>query len=196
MGTAFFSQKDWIEVLTTDIELKRPIFYFERYKAWDIWTISIYAILTMFLFFLYKGAFWSNHFKDYLIIYTIGTHILLYLINYKSLRNFAVYLIWLLFGIVHLVAYFYLKGDSSLEMARGSAASDLRNTIILFVIFQVLRIVSLNIQHQELVSPSRGGRTDIFEERNVNALDYLLFIIYLASVAVLGTNSTKVAYLI
>jgi len=151
--------------------MKRPIFYFEKFKPWDIWTIVIYAIISVCVFF----------YKDILSFYTIVTCIFIYLFNYKSLRNLSVYLVWLLFAIGQFGAYLYSKDDDSLIMAQGgSAALGLRNIFILLIVFQILRIISLNVQHQELVAPTRGGTTDIFNERYVNWLDYVLFVIYMA----------------
>jgi hypothetical protein len=153
--------------------MKRPVFYFERLKPWDIWTILIYAIVSI-------GVF-CNLSKEVLFVYTILTHLFIYVFNYKSLRNLSVYLIWLLFGISHFVIYAILKEGYSLETEQvGGAVLGLRNTIILLVIFQILRVLSLNIQHQELVAPARGNTTDIFDERRVNWLDNFLFVIYVA----------------
>ena len=153
--------------------MKRPIFYFEKFRPWDIWTIVIYAIISIAVFF--------NLTKNILSNYTILTCVFIYLFNYKSLRNLSVYLIWLLFGVGQLVGYLYLKEDNSLLMPQGgSAALGLRNIFILLIVFQLLRVISLNIQNQEFVAPTRGGAIDIFEERRVSWLDYLLFAIYMA----------------
>jgi hypothetical protein len=126
-----------------------------------------------------------------LVGYTIGTHLFIYLFNYHSLRNLSVYLIWIFFGVGHFIAFMYLKDYDQLRMVKGHAANGLKGTIILLVIFQILRIISLNIQHQELVAPNRGGGIDIFEERSVNWLDYILFVIYMAcgiGLVVWGSN--------
>lgn len=156
--------------------MKRPIFYFEKFKSWDIWTIVIYAVISAFVFFN----------KDILSFYTIVTCIFIYLFNYKSLRNLSVYLVWLFFGIVQFCAYLYLKDDDSLIMIQGgSSALGLRNIFILLIVFQILRIASLNIQHQELVAPVRGGAIDVFGERYLNWLDYVLFVIYMGCLFVL-----------
>jgi hypothetical protein len=121
--------------------------------------------------------------KNVLLFYTIATHLFIYVFNYKSLRNLLVYVVWFLFGSDHFVAYVILEQGYSLETEQaGDALLNLRNTIILLVVFQVLRIISLKIQHQELVAPDRGGRIDIFEERSVNWLDYILFVIYIVCV--------------
>jgi uncharacterized membrane protein len=85
-----------------------------------------------------------------------------------------------LIAIAQFTAFIFLKDDESLKMPKGHAANGLKNTIILLVVFQILRIISLNIQHQELVAPNRGGGIDMFEERSVNWLDYILFVIYMS----------------
>ena len=122
---------------------------------------------------------WGNRAEN-LVMYTIGTHLLLYFVNYKSLRNFSVFILWLAIGLVHFVFYMQLRLDSSLEMAKGHSATGLRNTVILLILFQALRILSLNVQKQEFVAVSRG-RYDLFDERKLNILDVAIFIIYFAS---------------
>jgi hypothetical protein len=158
--------------------MKHPIFYFALLKTWDIWTVFLYTVISICVFTTGVYTIGSANFKTVLFLYTFGTHFFLYLFNYRSLRNLTVYLIWILFGVIQLIAYFHLKDDSSLKMINGHAARGLRDTIILLIVFQVLRIISLNVQHQELVSPSRGG-IDLYDERQVNWFDNLLFIVYM-----------------
>ncbi len=90
------------------------------------------------------------------------------------------YIFWLGIGVVHFIFYIKLKLNPSLEMVNGHSATGLRNTIILLVLFQVLRILSLNIQKQEFVAVSKG-RYDLFDERRVNILDFIIFVIYFSS---------------
>ncbi|MET3979361.1 hypothetical protein ABIB62_001947 [Mucilaginibacter sp. UYP25] len=152
--------------------MKRSIFYFEKFRPWDIWTIVIYATISFYVFF--------NLDKNILSFYANVTCLFIYLFNYKSLRNLSVYLVWLIFGIYQFCAYLYLRNDDSLIMKQGgNAASGLRNVIISIVLFQVLRILSLNIQNQELVAPTRGGVTDVFGERPLTSVDYVFFLIYM-----------------
>lgn len=154
--------------------MKRPIFYFERLKAWDIWTIAAYVIISL--------AVYINGNKGSLLLYVIFTQIFIYVCNYRSLRNLSVYLVWLGFGIVHFVVYLYLRNNPLFALPKGNAANALKDTIILLFVYQLLRILSLNIQHQEFVMPTRSG-TDIFGERFPNWLDTLLFFLYMACVA-------------
>lgn len=66
-------------------------------------------------------------------------------------------------------------------MYRGNVAIGLVNTIILLLLFQLLRYVSLKIQHREFVAPQKGGRTDLFEDKKVTFSDYIVFVIYVAT---------------
>lgn len=158
--------------------MTQKIFYFDRLTSWDQITIRCYLILTGILmyFFLTINSDSSN--KTLLLCYTLGTQLFLYLLNYVSLRNLTVYLIWILFSVGHLYLYYQLKDNPTLLNVRGHAATGLRNTIILLVLFQLLRFISANTQGQELVAPTRVGRTDIFEGRRITIVDYILFAIY------------------
>jgi hypothetical protein len=59
-----------------------------------------------------------------------------------------------------------------------NAGIGLRNTIILLLLFQVLRFLSLKVQQRELVAPSRGSWIDSFDERIVTVVDFALFFAY------------------
>jgi hypothetical protein len=80
-----------------------------------------------------------------------------------------------------------LKDDQVLANVRGHSATGLRNTIILLVLFQVLRFASIRLQGKELVAPSRG-RTDLFDERPVTFVDFILFVCYIAATILLLFN--------
>ncbi len=166
--------------------MRQSIFYFDRLNAWDKISIILYILTTSICgyLFYFDNSFNSN--RQLLLLYTLGTHSLLYLINYKSLINLTVYFIWICFALIHLYLYFQLRLDPSLSNFRGHAATGLRNTIILLLLYQVLRIISVNIQSQELVAPSRGNTKDIFEERRITFVDFILFIIYFAIMIILS----------
>src|SRR5215831_12584308 len=144
----------------------KPIFYFERLKPFDKWSIGLYFMLTFGLFYFLEAT------KSIIFFYAFFTQFFLYGFCYKSLRNLTVYFIWIIFGLLHFYLYIILKNDPTLQMVRGHAATPLRNTIPLLILFQILRFLSANIQGQELVSPSKGGTTDLFDERRVNWLDF------------------------
>jgi hypothetical protein len=112
----------------------------------------------------------------FLIFYTVFLQIFSYLFNYRSLRNLKSFFIWYGFGTLHIVFYFLLKDNPIYARASGV----LLNTVLLLLIFQVLRIISLKVQHQELVIPTRGGK-DLLDNRAITFLDFVLFMIYMGS---------------
>lgn len=166
--------------------MPQRIFYFDTLNLWDKISITFYLMVTAICayFFLCENNSASN--RTLLLFYTLGTQSLLYILNYKSLRNLTVYLIWIIIAIAHLFAFFQLKDNPELQNVRGHAATGLRNTIILLLLFQILRITSLTIQKQELVAPTRGGTTDIFEGRKITFIDFALFVIYFGTTIILS----------
>jgi hypothetical protein len=70
-------------------------------------------------------------------------------------------------------------------MPRGHATFQLKNTLLLLIIYQVLRFLSLKIQKQEFVCPERGLKTDVLGERKPNLLDITLSFIYFSAVFIL-----------
>ena len=155
--------------------------------AWDKISILIYVVLSVVLWIYF------THIEDYqskrslLLAYSLGTQVCLYVFNFRSLRNLTSYGIWLFIGLLHLVAYFHFKRNPLLSNVRGHAATGLRNTLPLLLLFQVLRALSLRFQNRELVAPSKST-TDIFDERRVNFFDFMLFFVYFIGMIILLFN--------
>ena len=72
-------------------------------------------------------------------------------------------------------------------MLNGNASQGLRNTVVMLVLFQVLRFVSLKIQNLELVPADRSGFNDL-DERIISMADYILFFIYPGMTAFLAMH--------
>jgi hypothetical protein len=100
------------------------------------------------------------------------------------LRNLTVFFIWVLIGLAHLLLYLKLKDDAALQMFRGHSTTPIRNTIFLLVLYQVLRLFSLKTRGYELVVPNKISRTDMFDERKPNWIDFALLFVYLTSAIV------------
>jgi len=168
--------------------MPQPIFYFDKLKTWDKVTIVLYLFLSIGLWYYFDNAISSKTQRDILFGYAFGTQFFLYFLNYKSLRNLTVYFLWVLIGILHLFIYFQFKDNPLLQNVRGHSATGLRNTIILLLLFQVLRFVSAKTQGLELVCPSKGSKTDLFDERQVTFIDFVLFVIYIGTTIILVVN--------
>lgn len=168
-----------------------PIFYFKKPSLFDKWSIGVYLVLTLGL-----AIYWlqiDNQANKSAILFTYGviTQFLIYGVLYKSLRNLTVFSIWLLIGLVHFYGYCELRTDVTLIATDGHSALPLRNTIPLLILFQFLRFISLKIQHQELVcpgKPSKWDKTDLYSEREINWLDYVLLVIYVACAIALNVE--------
>jgi len=164
---------------------KKTLFYFEELSSWDKVTIGFYGVASIvFLIYNYLGA--DEHKKDFLIFYAIFPQIFSYLFNYTSLRNLKSFFIWYGFGTLHIVFYFLVKNNGIYDNASGL----LLNTVILLLIYQVLRIISIKVQHQELVLPARDGK-DLFDNRSVTFLDFVLFMVYMGSLGGLTMLAIK-----
>jgi len=161
--------------------MNKRIFYFDKPSKWDLITLFIYLGLTVFIFFSDISAK-----KDLVFAYSFGTHLFIYFFNYKSLRKLNIWLIWFLISLVHLYLYRAFVNAPELQMFRGPAAHGLQFTWLLLILFQLLRFTSAKIQNQELVAPSRS-RTDIWDNRRINFVDSILFVIYMVVMLWLDT---------
>ena len=66
-------------------------------------------------------------------------------------------------------------------MQHGNPSTGLVNTIVLLLLFQLLRYISLKMQHREFVAPANGGGPDLIENKKVTFADFTVFIIYMVS---------------
>ena len=110
------------------------------------------------------------------------TQFFLYFFNYQSLRNLTSFIIWMIFGVYHLILYFLLKNEVGLQMVNGHTATPLRNTVFILLLFQILRIGSLNVQHQEFVALSRGSNVDLFDERRFTIIDVIILFLFIGAI--------------
>lgn len=154
--------------------MKRPIFYFQRLERSDIWTVIIYILLTTYLFYV------NDLNQKVIFYYTFGTQLGLYIFYYKALRNLSFYFIWIAIGLFHLLLFYLIKEDASLSMSIKQTAVHLRNTLPLILLYQGLRLLSLFVQSQELVSPQPSSFRNSYDKRKVDLIDYLLFFTYLS----------------
>lgn len=163
--------------------MAQPIFYFNKLSSWDKTTIVLYCALTIGLYYFVETTTDNMPRRDVFFLYPFGTQLFLYLFNYKSLRNLTVYFFWIAIGLLHLVFYFLLRNNVIYDSPETSLKG-FRNTIILLLLYQVLRFISAKTQGQELVSPSKSG-TDLFDERRVTFIDLVLFAVYIATATLL-----------
>ncbi len=168
--------------------MRQPIFYFDKLKTWDKVTIVLYVLLSAGLWSYFNSTTNTKTQQDILFGYAFGTQFFFYSFNYKSLRNLTVYTFWVTIGIIHLYFYYQLKDNQALLNARGHSATGLRNTLVLLLLFQVLRFISARTQGQELVCPTKGSWTDLFDDRRITLIDFILFVIYIGSTLILLFN--------
>lgn len=163
----------------------KPIFYFKKLKRIDYILIVIYLLLSILSGYLFFTSKENEPKRDILFVYTIGSHFYIYFFIYRALRNLSFYVVWLFFASIHLYFYFQLKNDLTLSFLKANPVFGLRNTIILLILYQLFRVISLNIQKQEFVPPTKGGK-DIYDNRKSNILDHLFFILYVVTIITLS----------
>lgn len=166
--------------------MERNFFYSESFNWWDKWTIFIYALITGCICYMLTQNITVNM-RRWIFAYGIVTHLFIYFFNYRSLRNFNVFIVWCFFAALHFYIFLHFQDFMIFKMRNGNALTPLRNTIILLCVFQLLRFISIKISNQELVSPARGGKTDIWNERKPNGIDFISLIVYF--IITIGLNS-------
>ena len=160
--------------------LDKPFIYYKELTTANKWWIGIYLLFTIVVAAGYHRI--DVEYAHMMIIaYGLVPQLFFYMILYGSLRNFRYYLVWLAFSVIHLAMYFAMKDDKRLNSIQGNPVALLGNTIVLLLVFQLLRWVSLKTQHMEPVAPNKGGNTDDFDHRKVTLIDTALFFTYFAA---------------
>lgn len=163
----------------------KSLFYFEKLKIWEIGVIVFYFLLSVEFFFFLRFAK-SETQDNYIYFYAISTQLLLYPFFYLSMRNLKVFLFCIAVGVSHLCLYYLLKENASLIDLQNNTIISLRNTLILLVIFQILRYISLKTQKQELVCEGKNRNGfDVFNTRKTTRIDSILEITYFISISIL-----------
>ena len=158
----------------------KPFVYYDTLKPWESVCMLLYAIVTVGV--TLTLVFAKPEAKQVTIImYIVLSQLGMYFGLYTSLRNFTAYIFWFGFGLVHLILFLCFRGNPAIEMYRGNPTVGLLNTTVLLLLFQVLRYLSLKIQHREFVAPAKGGGPDLFENKKVTFADFVIFVIYMGS---------------
>ena len=171
--------------------MQKSFIYFENLKQIDKILIGLYSIFSFLVLVICSFAQLELK-KNLLIIYIALSQLGLYFFLYVSLRNFKSYLIWLAFGIAHLLLFFILRKNAQFEMPSGNAASGLGNTTILLLLFQLFRYFSLQTQKREFVAPVKGGGKDLIENVKISSIDFVICLLYMLSWA--GLNFLAITY--
>ncbi len=159
---------------------EKPFLYFDKLTQWNVGVIVFYIIFTIVVVFINTSGR-ADVAQMVLIAYVVITQLMGYFFMYKALRNFTVYLICCGFALLHIFLYFLFKGNLGLKTVQGDFSSALFNSIILIILFQVLRYLSLKIQKREFVVPAKGGGKDLFDNIEPSIVDKILFVIYFVS---------------
>lgn len=158
----------------------KPFIYYDSLKPWENACLLLYAIVTIGV--ILTLVFAKPDVKQVTIImYIVLSQLGMYFGLYTSLRNFTAYLLWFGFGIVHTVLFFCFRNNLTIEMYRGDPTVGLLNTIVLLLLFQFLRYLSIKFQKREFVAPAKGGGPDLFENKKLTSADFAIFIIYMGS---------------
>lgn len=158
---------------------KKPFFYFEELKPFDALVIVLYVIFTLGLVVVYNVANNETIVKVQ-IAYMVLPQLFIYTFFYVSLRNLKAFTAWFFITLIHLIIYFvFIRKDQTNKYWYPSLG--FLNTIILLILYQILRYISLKLQRREFVSPAKGGGLDLIENKKLTATDYFLFVIYFLS---------------
>ncbi|WCT11505.1 hypothetical protein [Mucilaginibacter jinjuensis] len=159
---------------------KKPFIYYENLKPYEIIAIALYGIATLIITLSSFLGNYTDDKQELIIIYISSPSLFLYFFFHKSLRNFKSYLIWIGFAVFHIILFFAFESKPQLHEFDGKPPLIFFNTIMALLLFQLLRYLSIIIQHKEFILPTKGEGKDLFEVRKPTWVDNLLFVTYMA----------------
>ena len=160
--------------------------YFESPNWWDLLTITIYGAIT-YLIFWNPNLFQFQNLNDWGIWYATGTHLFLYFFNYKSLRKFNIWLVWLLIAFLHLLIEHKFGSEPNFQLLRGSGIKGLKFTWFLLLLIQGFRYFSLERCKVEFVALGRSSY-DLWDDRRTNRLDSVFFLVYFPTAVLINVS--------
>src|SRR5690625_7086296 len=156
--------------------MKIDIIRFKKLGTWDITSLTVYFLFSMSILFV--GVNDYQYAECFISIYAFSTPLFLYLINYKSLRNFIVYGISLIFSLFHIWLYFIIQNGLYFDISTEYGVDGLLYIFPFLFFFNLARIIHLIIKNTELVALSWEGSLAIFTNRKINFLIYCFFFFF------------------
>lgn len=150
----------------------QPFFRAYPLTIWNILTIIVYSLFSVGLWFYYNYETYPS--PAYLFDYIMGTQLVLIVFQYRAIRNMNMYLFWLVVGIGHATAAYFIKDVSLFQFPAGHISVTMANSLVLVLLLQVLRFFSLKLQRREFITPK-----DIHNERKVTWVDYVCTFSYM-----------------
>ena len=160
--------------------LKNKFFNFQKINNWDIKSIFLYVLFSVFVYMLCVNNT-INNIRAIIAFYGLLTHLLMSTILYISLRKLYVFLIWILISIIHFIFYFLTIDNIELIDLKLNIHSSvfLKNTIVFLFLFQLIRFFSLILQKKEFVFAHKHSKFDLLNERETSYYDIFLQLVYI-----------------
>jgi len=100
---------------------------------------------------------------------------------YIQLRNYKVYLLWLISGIIQFVVYFIAKDNSDFQEVNGNNLAPLKTLLVMLLSYQFFRQLFKILTPWELIiTAKRFSSYDLDDKRKLIWLDYLFSFIIVA----------------
>ncbi len=161
------------------MDMIQKYFNTDKLTKYDKVSTIVYLILTLIISKITLIFSDVEIQKETIVIYGLLTHFSIYLINYKSLRNLKMFIIWTGIGLIHIFLFKYLSNNPVLMGNKRHAAFGLQFTIYFVILFEIIRIIHLKLFKYELVSLVGAGRSrDLWENRRIKTPDIICFFSY------------------
>jgi hypothetical protein len=143
----------------------------------DKTVVLIHIFICFFLWFSYNNSLFPiDTVKKYIGGYFFILPITVIALLFRRLRNIKYFLIWLIVGLLQMIAYYILKDNPEFFHPIVSPITGLRSLFPVLLLFQILRQISFRLYNKDLIISFSAGRTSIYEEEDncdMNGLDFI-----------------------
>ena len=130
-------------------------------KSFSFLSLLLLSLSLLFIVLVIRAKKYNLVDKEFIgkgiQILVISLWIIIYLLQFKALRNIFVFSSWLIIGFITFGMYLWLKNDPSLVYSGTSGdihnyANGLRVPLVLLILFQTCRQISLKYYKKYIIS--------------------------------------------
>jgi hypothetical protein len=152
---------------------------------WAIMIPTLHICVGLFFYWTYqRQRFEIETFRTMVSAYYFMATFLLLIGYYRQLRDLRIFIIWSIIALAQLLGYYMTKDITSFKVFRGTSVDNLKSLIIMLIIFQVCRQISLALTKDEfIVTFRRFSDHDEDDKRKITWVDAVLSItVYLVTI--------------
>ncbi|MDX9697337.1 MAG: hypothetical protein RBT49_16215 [Bacteroidales bacterium] len=152
----------------------------------DFILVSIHLFVGLAFWTIYNLDLTSGtNIKYWVFVYYFLVPLALVGLFFRNLRNFKLYLIWIVIGVIQLIIYNSVKDIPDFQFLMGTSFSGLKALLPTLLVYQIFRLVFFNLRGQEMIVTLSQGRMTMWEDeenRNMTWIEVVFSLLLLGTI--------------